>query len=177
MLWGRDRLACPDPERADIDLIDICVPGDLHAPIAIAALQAGKHVLCEKPLANTLAEARAMKEAADAAYPGGARAMVGFNYRRVPALALARTLVGQGRIGPLRHVRAVYLQDWLADPEAPMSWRMQADGPARARSATLAPTSSTSPGTSPPTRSRTCPRSPRRSSASAPSPTDPERPR
>ena len=114
-------------ERDDVDLIDICVPGDMHAPIAIAALQAGKHVLCEKPLANTLAEAQAMKAAADAAYPGGARAMVGFNYRRVPALALARQLVEQGRIGALRHVRAVYLQDWLVAPEAPMTWRMQAD--------------------------------------------------
>jgi predicted dehydrogenase len=114
-------------ERDDVDLIDICAPGDLHAPIAIAALQAGKHVLCEKPLANTLAEAEAMNEAADAAYPAGVRAMVGFNYRRVPALALARELVVQGRIGPLRHVRAVYLQDWLADPAAPMTWRMQAE--------------------------------------------------
>jgi predicted dehydrogenase len=114
-------------DRDDVDLIDISAPGDMHAPIAIAALQAGKHVLCEKPLANTLAEAQAMKEAADAAYPGGARAMVGFNYRRVPAIALARKLVEQGRIGTLRHVRAVYLQDWLADPEAPMTWRMQAE--------------------------------------------------
>jgi len=113
--------------RDDVDLIDIAAPGDLHAPIAIAALEAGKHVLCEKPLANTLAEAEAMKAAADAAYPRGVRAMVGFNYRRVPALALARRLVEQGRIGPLRHVRAVYLQDWLADPEAPMTWRMRAE--------------------------------------------------
>ena len=84
-------------------------------------------MLCEKPLANTLAEAEAMKAAADAAYGGGARAMVGFNYRRVPALALARRLVEQGRIGTLRHFRAVYLQDWLADPDAPMTWRMQAE--------------------------------------------------
>jgi predicted dehydrogenase len=114
-------------ERDDVGLIDIAAPGDMHATIAIAALQAGKHVLCEKPLANTLAEAQAMKAAADAAYPGGARAMVGFNYRRVPALALARTLVDQGRIGTLRHVRAVYLQDWLADPQAPMTWRMHAE--------------------------------------------------
>ena len=113
--------------RDDVDLVDIAAPGDLHAPIAIAALEAGKHVLCEKPLANTLAEAEAMKAAADAAYPRGARAMVGFNYRRVPALALARRLVEQGRIGPLRHVRAVYLQDWLADPETPMTWRMRAE--------------------------------------------------
>ena len=68
-----------------------------------------------------------MAAAADAALPGGARAMVGFNYRRVPALALARRLVEQGRIGTLRHVRAVYLQDWLVDPDAPMTWRMQAE--------------------------------------------------
>jgi predicted dehydrogenase len=113
--------------RDDVQLIDISAPGDLHAPIAIAALEAGKHVLCEKPLANTLAEAEAMKAAADAAYPGGTRAMVGFNYRRVPALALARSLVANGRIGTLRHLRAVYLQDWLADPAAPMTWRMRAE--------------------------------------------------
>ena len=114
-------------DRDDVDLIDISAPGDMHASIAIAALRAGKHVLCEKPLANSLTEALAMKEAADAAYAAGARAMVGFNYRRVPALALARRLVEQGRIGTLRHVRAVYLQDWLADPQAPMTWRMQAE--------------------------------------------------
>ncbi len=114
-------------DRDDVQLIDISAPGDLHAPIAIAALEAGKHVLCEKPLANTLAEAEAMKAAADAAYPGGTRAMVGFNYRRVPALALARRLVANGRIGTLRHLRAVYLQDWLADPAAPMTWRMRAE--------------------------------------------------
>jgi predicted dehydrogenase len=113
--------------RDDVQLVDICAPGDLHAPIAIAALEAGKHVLCEKPLANTLAEAEAMKAAADAAYSGGTRAMVGFNYRRVPALALARQLVEQGRIGSLRHLRAVYLQDWLADADAPLTWRMRAE--------------------------------------------------
>jgi predicted dehydrogenase len=113
--------------RDDVQLIDIVAPGGLHAPIAIAALQAGKHVLCEKPLANTLAEAEAMAAAADAAFPAGARAMVGFNYRRVPALALARRLVEQGRIGRLRHVRAVYLQDWLVDPDSPLTWRLQAE--------------------------------------------------
>ena len=113
--------------RDDVQLVDIAAPGDLHAPVAIAALAAGKHVLCEKPLANTLAEAEAMQAAAGAAYPRGARAMVGFNYRRVPALALARRLVEQGRIGPLRHFRAVYLQDWLADADAPMTWRMRAE--------------------------------------------------
>jgi len=114
-------------ERDDVQLIDIAAPGRLHAPIAIAALQAGKHVLCEKPLANTLAEAETMAAAAEAAYPQGARAMVGFNYRRVPAIALARRLVEQGRIGQLRHFRAVYLQDWLVDPDSPLTWRMQAE--------------------------------------------------
>lgn len=112
--------------RDDVGLIDICAPGDLHAPIAVAALEAGKHVLCEKPLANTLAEAEAMNAAAEAAWAGGARAMVGFNYRRVPALALARQLAAAGRLGDLRHVRAVYLQDWLTSPAAPMTWRLQA---------------------------------------------------
>jgi predicted dehydrogenase len=113
--------------RDDVQLVDIVAPGHLHAPIAIAALQAGKHVLCEKPLANTLAEAELMSAAADAAFPSGARAMVGFNYRRVPAIALARRLVEAGRIGTLRHVRAVYLQDWLVDPDSPLTWRMQAE--------------------------------------------------
>ena len=113
--------------RDDVQLVDIVAPGSVHAPIAIAALQAGKHVLCEKPLANTLTEAAAMAAAADAAFPQGARAMVGFNYRRVPAIALARRLVEQGRIGRLRHVRAVYLQDWLVDPDSPLTWRLQAE--------------------------------------------------
>jgi predicted dehydrogenase len=113
--------------RDDVQLIDISAPGDLHAPIAIAALAAGKHVLCEKPLANTVEEAEAMAAAAGAAYASGARAMVGFNYRRIPALALARRLVEQGRVGTLRHVRAVYLQDWLTDADAPFTWRMQAE--------------------------------------------------
>lgn len=121
-------------ERDDIDLIDISAPGDAHAPIAIAALQAGKHVLCEKPLANTLEEAEAMAAAAASAAKNGVRAMVGFNYRRVPALALAREHVAGGRLGELRHVRAVYLQDWLTDPSAPMTWRLDA---ARAGSGAL----------------------------------------
>lgn len=107
--------------RDDIDLVDICTPGDTHAEIAIAALEAGKHVLCEKPLANSVEEAEAMVRAAERA-PG--LAMVGFTYRRVPAIQLARTLVADGRIGTVRHVRAQYLQDWIADPQAPLSWRL-----------------------------------------------------
>jgi predicted dehydrogenase len=111
-------------ERDDVDLVDICTPGDTHAEIAIAALGAGKHVLCEKPLANSVAEAESMVAAADRAAEAGVRAMVGFTYRRVPAVSLARRLVEEGRIGEVRHVRAQYLQDWIADPEAPLSWRL-----------------------------------------------------
>ncbi|WP_375001647.1 Gfo/Idh/MocA family protein [Aeromicrobium sp. CTD01-1L150] len=111
-------------ERDDIDLVDICTPGDTHAEIAVAALEAGKHVLCEKPLANTVAEAEKMADAAHSAASRGVRAMVGFTYRRTPAVALARQLVEAGRIGTVRHVRAQYLQDWLVDEDAPMSWRL-----------------------------------------------------
>jgi predicted dehydrogenase len=110
--------------RDDVDLVDICTPGDSHAEIAIAALEAGKHVLCEKPLANTLAEAEAMAEAARKARERGVRSMVAFNYRRVPALAHARELVASGALGEIRHVRSVYLQDWLSDPASPMTWRL-----------------------------------------------------
>ncbi len=110
--------------RDDIDVIDICTPGDTHAEIAIAALAAGKHVLCEKPLANTVAEAEQMTAVAATANAAGVRTMVGFTYRRVPAIGLARQLVADGRIGDIRHVRAQYLQDWIADPEAPLSWRL-----------------------------------------------------
>ncbi|WP_268221299.1 Gfo/Idh/MocA family protein [Streptomyces sp. EMB24] len=112
-------------ERDDIDLVDICTPGDSHAEIALAALAAGKHVLCEKPLANTVAEAEAMARAAQEARDRGQAAMVGFNYRRVPATALARRMVEEGRIGALRHVRVVYLQDWLVDPQFPLTWRLR----------------------------------------------------
>ncbi len=112
-------------DRDDIDLIDICTPGDTHAEIALAALAAGKHVLCEKPLANSVAEAREMAAAATAAQSRGIRSMCGFNYRRTPAVALMKQLVDAGRIGAIRHVRAVYLQDWIVDPSFPLVWRLQ----------------------------------------------------
>ncbi|MDN3905531.1 Gfo/Idh/MocA family oxidoreductase [Arthrobacter sp. YD2] len=112
--------------REDIDVIDIVTPGASHAEIAIAALQAGKHVLCEKPLANTADEARAMAEAAGVARTSsGARAMVGFTYRRLPATTHARNLVAAGAVGDVRQVRAAYLQDWLVDEDAPLTWRLQ----------------------------------------------------
>lgn len=111
--------------RDDVDLVDICTPGDSHAEIAVAALEAGKHVLCEKPLANSVEEAAAMTEVAERAAERGQLAMTGFNYRRVPAIALARRMVAEGRVGTLRHVRVSYLQDWLVDPAFPLTWRLQ----------------------------------------------------
>jgi predicted dehydrogenase len=111
--------------RDDVQIVDICTPGDSHKDIALAALAAGKHVLCEKPLANTVAEAEEMAQAATAAAANGQRSMVAFNYRRVPALAVARQMIAEGRLGKIRHVRAQYLQDWLSDPTTPMAWRLR----------------------------------------------------
>ena len=99
--------------RDDIDLIDICTPNSTHMPIAVAAAKAGKHILCEKPVAMNAGEAQKMFEAAERA---NVRNMVGFNYRRVPALALARQLIDEGKIGRVHHFNAVYSQDWLAAP-------------------------------------------------------------
>ncbi|HKD97016.1 MAG TPA: Gfo/Idh/MocA family oxidoreductase [Micromonosporaceae bacterium] len=111
--------------RDDIDLIDVCTPSDTHAEISIAALASGKHVLCEKPLANTVAEAEEMVRVADQARAAGVRSMCGFNYRRVPAVAHLRNLIAGGRLGHIRHVRAAYLQDWIVDPEFPLVWRLR----------------------------------------------------
>jgi predicted dehydrogenase len=113
-------------ERDDIHLVDISSSGDTHHEFAVAALEAGKHVLCEKPLANTLAEAEEMAEAArKAKAEAGTVSMVCHNYRRVPAVQLAKRLIDRGRLGEIRHWRAVYLQDWLLDPAAPMTWRLR----------------------------------------------------
>jgi predicted dehydrogenase len=111
--------------RDDIDIVDIVTPGDSHAEIAIAALDAGKHVLCEKPLANTVEEAEAMLAAANRAAERGATSMVGFTYRRVPAVTFLRDLIAQGVVGTVQQVRAGYRQDWLVDPQAPLAWRLQ----------------------------------------------------
>src|SRR3712207_6531960 len=91
--------------RDDVDRVDVCTPGDTHAEIAVAALGAGKAVLCGRPLANSVAEAEAMAEAAAKAAARGVRSMVGFTYRRVPAIGLARKLVADGRLGDIRHVQ------------------------------------------------------------------------
>jgi predicted dehydrogenase len=110
--------------RDDIGLVDISTPGDSHAPMAIAAAASGKHIFCEKPLANTLAEARQMR---DAVARAGVVGMVNFNYRRVPAVQLAKRLIDDGRLGRIYHWRAVYLQDWIMDPGFPLVWRLQKD--------------------------------------------------
>jgi predicted dehydrogenase len=109
-------------ERKDIDVVDISTPGFLHHPMAIAAAEAGKHLICEKPLANTLAEAKEMLRAVEKA---GVKHYVTFNYRRVPAVALAKQLVADGRLGEIYHYHGAYLQDWIMDPQFPLVWRLE----------------------------------------------------
>jgi len=109
-------------ERKDIDVVDICTPGDSHRPIAVAAAEAKRVVFCEKPLANTLAEAQQML---DAVRRNSVTHMVCFNYRRAPAVALARQLITEGRIGKVCHYRGTYLQDWIVDPNFPRVWRLE----------------------------------------------------
>jgi predicted dehydrogenase len=111
-------------EDPDIQVVDIATPNNSHAEIAIAAAQAGKHILCEKPLAPNSEQARAILDAVRAA---GVVHMVAFNYRRTPAVALARKLIEEGRIGKILNFRGTYLQDWSADPSGPLSWRFQKD--------------------------------------------------
>ncbi|MCI0432754.1 MAG: Gfo/Idh/MocA family oxidoreductase [Gemmatimonadetes bacterium] len=108
--------------RHDIQLVDICTPGDSHAEIAIAAARAGKAVFCEKPLANTLADAESML---GAVREHGVPNMVCHNYRRVPAVVLAKQLIDAGHIGEIRHFRGTYLQDWIVDPAFPLVWRLR----------------------------------------------------
>jgi predicted dehydrogenase len=108
-------------EARDVDLLDVATPNDLHAAPALVALAAGKHVACEKPLAGTLADARAMR---DAAATAKGKTFVWYNYRRAPAVGLAWKLVREGRIGRVYHVRAHYLQSW-GGPDTPLLWRFQ----------------------------------------------------
>jgi predicted dehydrogenase len=109
-------------EREDIDLVDVSTPGDSHAPIAIAAVEAGKAILCEKPLANSAAEAETMLEAAEKA---GVVHMLCHNYRRAPAVMLAKRMIEKGELGEIYHYRGTYLQDWVVDPELPLLWRFR----------------------------------------------------
>lgn len=111
-------------EDPTIDIVDIATPNHLHPEMAIAAAQAGKHIICEKPLARTAGEAKAMLDAVTAA---GVVNMVAFNYRRTPAIALAKKYIEEGAIGEIVNFRGTYLQDWSADPQSPLSWRFQKD--------------------------------------------------
>lgn len=106
--------------RGDIDVVDIATPGNLHCEMALEAARRGKHIVCEKPLANTLSEARRMLKAVEKA---GVRHFLMHNYRRVPAVALAKRMIEDGRIGEIRHFRARYLQDWALDPKLHLVWR------------------------------------------------------
>jgi predicted dehydrogenase len=109
-------------ERKDIDIIDICSPGDAHMPQAIAAAEAKKTVFCEKPLANTLAEAEKMLAAVK---KNRVTHMLCHNYRRIPAVTLAKQMIEAGEIGDIYHYRGTYLQDWIVDPMFPRVWRLQ----------------------------------------------------
>lgn len=111
-----------DPE---IDIVSICTPNDCHAEMAIAALNAGKHVICEKPISNSSEGAKAMAEAAVKAKSKGVVSMCAYQYRRIPAIELAKKFIDEGSIGNVMNVRATYLQSWSADPSSPLSWRFQ----------------------------------------------------
>lgn len=123
--WGWENYSTSWKEvvkNGEIDLVDVSTPNYMHAEQAMAALSAGKHVACEKPLANTLKDARAMKNAAARARKS--KTFVWYNYRRCPAVALAHRLVEQGRLGRIYHIRASYLQD-VGGPDTPLAWRFQ----------------------------------------------------
>lgn len=107
--------------RPDIDLVDVCTPGDSHAEIAIAAAEAGKIVLCEKPLANSVKDAERVLAAVERSRVPH---MLCHNYRRVPAVMLAHQIIKDGRLGKIRHFRGTYLQDWITDPAFPLVWRL-----------------------------------------------------
>jgi len=108
--------------RKDIDMVDISTPQDTHRDIAVEAAKEGKALFCEKPLALTIREAYEMAEAAE---KYGVRHAVCFNYRKLPAIGLAKNLISGGKLGRIYHMRAVYLQDWIIDPEFPLVWRLQ----------------------------------------------------
>ena len=109
-------------QNPEVDLVDIAAPSAIHAQIAIAAAKAGKHIFCEKPLALNLEDAKAMVNAVEKADVVN---MIGFNYRRVPAIALAKKLINDGEIGEIYHFRGIYQQGWLVDPNFPLAWRLR----------------------------------------------------
>lgn len=109
-------------ERKDVDVVDISTPGDMHHVMALGAAAAGKHIICEKPLANTLAQARQMLHAVEKA---GVKHMLMHNYRKIPAVAFAKQLIQEGRLGTIYHYHGAYLQDWILDPKFPLIWRLE----------------------------------------------------
>jgi predicted dehydrogenase len=122
--YGWDQAATDWQEvvaRKDIDIVDVSTPGDSHMDIAIAAARAGKAVFCEKPLANTVRDAERMLAAVEKA---GVVHMICHNYRRAPAVMLAKQLIAEGQLGNIRHYRGTYLQDWITDPNFPLVWRL-----------------------------------------------------
>jgi len=129
--WGYSRVETDWKkviEAPDVDVVDICTPNDTHQEIAIAAAKAGKMILCEKPLARTVAEAEPMVDAVEKA---GVANMVWFNYRRVPAITLAKQLIDEGRIGRPFHLRSNFLQDWTISADLPQGgaglWRLDVE--------------------------------------------------
>lgn len=111
-------------ERDDVDIVDISVPTHLHYPIAIAAAKAGKHIFCEKPFAMNTIEAQEML---DEAQKAGVVHYLNHNYRRCPAVMLAKNLIDEGALGRIFHWRGAYLQDWIVDPNFPLTWHLQKD--------------------------------------------------
>jgi len=111
-------------KRDDIDLIDVTAPSNFHKEMSMGAIENGKNIFCEKPLALNLADAREMLQAAEEA---GVKHMINFNYRTAPAVALAKKMIDDGLLGKIYHFRGVYLQDWIIDPEFPIVWRLDAD--------------------------------------------------
>lgn len=128
-----------------IDVVSVCTPNNVHADMAIEALAAGKHVICEKPIASTLKDAKRMSEAAEKAAAHGIISMCAYQYRRVPALTLAKKFIDEGSLGTILNVRCTYLQSWCADPSSPLSWRFQKKLRVPVLWATSLLTSSTSP--------------------------------
>jgi predicted dehydrogenase len=121
--WEETSLSWEDVvARPDIDIIDVCTPNFLHPIISIAAAKAGKHVICEKPLANTLKEAETMLAAVKKA---GVKHMCGFSYRFAPAVQTIKKMIEKGELGRIYHFRAAYQQDWIVDPDFPMVWRLK----------------------------------------------------
>ncbi|NQZ56939.1 MAG: Gfo/Idh/MocA family oxidoreductase [Lentisphaeraceae bacterium] len=109
-------------ERDDIDIVDISLPPNLHAEVAIAAAKAGKHIFCEKPMAIALEDAKEVLKTAEAA---GVRHYLNHNYRKMPAVALAKRFIEEGKLGTIYHWRGCYLQDWIVDPQFPLTWHLR----------------------------------------------------